>query len=148
MLQNMLAEDFLKDIKETLLPRFIPLISDTSAPVDEELAQEIKASATLLGRTYGAKFQKNWINYLTETNPAKIPKQTDEIMVSKEGNNLSVSIKKDKQYPNLHTIVVYGALIGLTRSLQFQIPKLISQTDEKNTWNIQLTSDINATIPK
>lgn len=148
MLQNMLAEDFLKDIKETLLPRFIPLISDTLAPIDEELAQEIKVSSTLLGRTYGAKFQKNWINYLTETNPAKLPKQTDEIVVTKEGNTLSVSIRKDKQYPNLHTIVVYGALIGLTRSLQFQSPKLIDQTDEKNTWHIQLTADVNASIPK
>lgn len=142
MLQNMLVEDFLKDIKDTLLPRFTPLISDNSAQLDEELVQEIKMSSTFFGRTYGAKFQKNWIKYLTEICPITAVKQTDEIIVKKEGNKFSISVKKDKIYPNLFTIVVFGALTGLTRSLQFQTPKLIGQTDEIISWQIQFTADI------
>jgi len=137
MLQRMLEEEFLKDIKTNLLPRFIPLISDPNAPVDDELADEIKSSAILFGRSYGNKFQTSWINYLTEPVPTGEIKPSESIIVKKEGNGILVTVKKDAEYPNLHTLVVFGALTGMARSLLFQSPKMISQTDTETTWQIQ-----------
>jgi len=64
-------------------------------------------------------------------------KPSESIIVKKEGNGILVTVKKDAEYPNLHTLVVFGALTGMARSLLFQSPKMISQTDTDTTWHIQ-----------
>ncbi len=139
MLQKMLADEFLKDLQQTVLPRFLPLISSPTDPIAEDLATEIKTSATLFGRTYGNTLQKAWIKYLAEKTAAAPIPEGDQIRVRKEGKSLIFQVKKDVKNPNLFVLVLEGALIGITKSMQFRPPKLIQQDPASVTWEIVIS---------
>ncbi len=139
MLQKMLADEFLKDLQQTVIPQYIPLITSQEAPIADDLATEIKASAVLFGRTYGNKMQTAWIKYLSE-NASSTPMQVqDQIQVRKEGATLLVTVKKDPKNPNLFALVLEGALLGITKSMQFKPPRLIQQDPTAVAWEISIS---------
>jgi GTPase SAR1 family protein len=139
MLQKMLADEFLKDLQQTVLPQYIPLINNPEEPIAEDLAMEIKASAILFGRTYGNKLQTAWIKYLSENAPSTPVQARDQIEVRKEGTNLLVTVKKDPKNPNLFALVLEGALLGITKSMQFKPPRLIQQDPTAVAWEISIS---------
>ncbi len=139
MLQKMLADEFLNDLQQTVLPRFIPLIPNPTETIAEDIAMEIKTSATLFGRTYGNTLQKAWIKYLAENTPGGPTPATDQIKVRKEGKSLLVTVKKELKNPNLFVLVLEGALIGITKSLQFKPPRLTQQDPASVTWEIVIS---------
>ncbi len=139
MLQKMLAAEFLKDLQQSVIPRFIPLITNLTAPIPGDIALEIKTSATLFGRTYGNTLQKAWIKYLTEKTAGTPAPESDQIRVRKEGKSMIVTVKKDPTNPNLFALVLEGALIGITKSMQFRPPKVTQEDAGSVTWEIVIS---------
>ena len=95
-------------------------------------------SAILFGKTYGAKFQKAWIKYLSGEQTSNQQPASSAITVKKEANMLIVNVKKSKETIHLYTLLVSSALLGLTRNLQFQAPKTTLDTNDEITYQIQL----------
>ena len=128
IIKRLLEDEFIDHFENNVLPQYSMLIGNgSSTKVFQDLKDDIRKSAIILGRTLGMSMQKAWMNYfMGEWTPKQKILSSGEIKVVQQGKYLNLTIPDwtAKDYPkNLTTTLIDGMLEGILKTFHLDPPE-------------------------
>jgi len=143
IIKRLLEDEFIDYFENNILPQFSILIQNGSSDETfQELRDDIRNSAMILGRTLGMSMQKAWMNYfMGEWTPKQKTLSSGEIKVVQQGKYLNLTIPDwtAKDYPkDLTTTLIDGVLEGILKTFHLDPAEKIEEQFGYITWRVTI----------